>query len=326
VDLRGISPVPEVSRGIVEIERSVGMDSGNLDASVDEELSDCVDEGPSWDEIDALCEEDDMKTQSPPISSSLYCPKPEFQSDMNIPFLPQPIQTISPVLCQERDSKGYQISENSVEHLEKIESENQRNPILLQVRGIPTKVKNYAKNLPKHLPRRLTSVSPTEVIERYYKGFIEPFPDSAERHRRFKEEFKSHASGCTRVQNTDKSFSFKFKLDRWVHAIEELPRLPPIYDDRHMPPRTGPLPLEIIDSFELWRPIGLKNKNVWMHHAYPIELEKDQNYRNEEEDEEEDDDDDEIQEIETVGTHNSQSSDGQLRMPHNIAKVEVIAT
>jgi hypothetical protein len=309
VDLRYISPVPEISGGIVETERSLGVDPSHSDASVDEKLSDCIEDGPSWEEIDAQCSEDDVNIQSFPIPSSSYYPKTEPQPDTRVISASQPVQMVSSVFCQERDSSGYQIPEESVEHLEKIESENQRNPTLLQIRGIPPP----EIRLPKILPSRIHSTSLESVLKR--------MPRKAKTLEQLEEE----KNVLRRVYTGGHDFVFVDYKDHpelnEVHFAmtvnrpnqgEDIP-LPKYDKDSPKPPRVSEALLSSISPEEYSRRLREARD---LENAYSEE---------EDDDEDDEDEDDEIQEIETVETHNSQSSEGQLRMPHDIAKVEVIA-
>jgi hypothetical protein len=264
------------------------------------------------------------------------CPTTERFIPVTYPLIPQEEtrqpkrtekseQLINPMFCPERDSTGRQISEESLEHLEAIEKENQRNSVLLQIRGIPPKkVKNDAKHLPKRLPSRLVSVKPSEIIDRYYT--IQAWsPEHAKRIEDDKKDLKLHAIRCTGAQFADElePSNFNFELDYWIQPILEPIYLPPIYDDQR-PPRSSILPVQVVERVELYRPPST-GQNIWMTSAYPIDLKKVDTTDSREEDDDDSDDEDLIQETNTAESHNLQSSEGQLRMPHQIAKVEVIA-
>jgi hypothetical protein len=134
------------------------MERDTPDQNADQNLDDYSEESSpeeslDWSEIDTQCSEDDARFQPslPSFLSHPYCPKVDPQLAPRSSSLTQSIQAISPVFSQERDTMGDQIPQDSVEHLEKIESENQRKPILLQIRGItPPEIR-----LPKILPSRI---------------------------------------------------------------------------------------------------------------------------------------------------------------------------
>jgi hypothetical protein len=164
-----------------------------------------------------------------------------------------------------------------------------KQPILLQIRGTSPEENIRPRTI---LPSRIVSIIPSEETIRSPGVVLSPNEEKFMRNliQDCKDWTYAYYKGHPELNH----WTCVLKLNRPVMG-PEIP--PPIYDDDHRPPRVQDIFPEriVVESIK-------------------------------EDSEEEEDDEEEIQEVNSVESHNLQSSEGQLRKPTKVVKVDVTAT